>query len=109
MTPAPRLQYPVPGSRLSVSAVLYTALLLASPARAQVPASTAASLKLIFDSTYFDTQRFGPARWIENGAAYTTVERSAETKRGQVEKHRLGRLLDLHGDAISACHADLSE
>jgi dipeptidyl-peptidase-4 len=52
-------------------------------APAQVPAATTANLKLIFDSTYFDTQRFGPARWIEDGTAYTTVERSTETKRGR--------------------------
>ena len=73
-----------PSSRFPLPAVAVAALLVvSSPAHAQVPAATTANLKLIFDSTYFDTQRFGPARWIEDGTAYTTVERSAETKRGR--------------------------
>ena len=63
---------------------IVTALLvLSATAEAQVPASTSASLKLIFDSTYFHTQRFGPARWIENGTAYSTVERSPTVKGGR--------------------------
>ncbi len=33
-------------------------------------------LKRIFDSREFRGGRFGPSRWIENGAAYTTVEAS---------------------------------
>ena len=71
---------PVYRSLFTVHAAWCAALLLASPAQAQVPsapaqvpAATTANLKLIFDSTYFDTQRFGPARWIEDGTAYTTV------------------------------------
>jgi len=31
-------------------------------------------LKRIFEAKEFDSKRFGPARWIENGAAYTTLE-----------------------------------
>lgn len=31
-------------------------------------------LKRIFDSKAFETKRFGPARWIRDGAAYTTLE-----------------------------------
>ena len=71
--PASRFPLPVVGA----------ALLLASALQAQVPAATAANLKLIFDSTYFDTQRFGPARWIEDGTAYSTVERSPTLKGGR--------------------------
>ena len=63
--------------------IIATFLLLSATAEAQVPASTSASLKLIFDSTYFDTQRFGPARWIEGGAAYSTVERSPTVTGGR--------------------------
>ncbi len=56
---------------------------LAPPIQAQVPAATTAALKQIFDSNYYDPQRFGPARWIENGAAYSTVEPSVAVKRGR--------------------------
>jgi dipeptidyl-peptidase-4 len=31
-------------------------------------------LKRIFDSSAFSAERFGPARWIRDGAAYTTLE-----------------------------------
>ena len=49
---------------------------------AQVPAATTAALQQIFASRYYAPERFGPARWIENGAAYSTLERSATTKGG---------------------------
>ena len=58
-------------------------LLAVQPLQAQVPEAVSARLKLIFDSTYFDSERFGPARWIEEGAAYTTLERSADGVRGR--------------------------
>ncbi|HET7550341.1 MAG TPA: S9 family peptidase [Gemmatimonadaceae bacterium] len=32
------------------------------------------TIERIFDSRDFSTSRFGPARWLENGDAYTTVE-----------------------------------
>jgi len=54
------------------------ALLPAQPARAQVSDSVRAAVHRIFASRDFSSQRFGPARWFENGAAYTTVERSAD-------------------------------
>src|SRR6266850_808813 len=47
------------------------------PAVAQVPDHVNDMLRRIFASADFAPQRFGPARWIENGAAYTTVEKSA--------------------------------
>ncbi len=43
---------------------------------AQVPPRTAAMLKRIFASRDFAPQRFGPARWLEDGTAYTTVEKA---------------------------------
>ena len=49
---------------------------------AQVPAATTAALQQIFASRQYAPERFGPARWIEDGAAYTTLERSAATKGG---------------------------
>ncbi len=58
-------------------------LLLAAPLEAQLPEAVTARLKLIYDSSYFDTERFGPARWIEDGAAYTTLERSEATRGGR--------------------------
>ncbi len=58
-------------------------LLAVQPLQAQVPEAVSARLKLIFDSTWFDSERFGPARWIEEGAAYTTLERSADGVRGR--------------------------
>jgi dipeptidyl-peptidase-4 len=38
------------------------------------------SLKKIFDSKDYQPKNFGPARWIEGGAAYTTVEASPVLK-----------------------------
>ncbi len=35
------------------------------------------TLKRIFDSNAFEEKRFGPARWVKNGAAFTTLEGSA--------------------------------
>ena len=32
------------------------------------------NLERIFSSSEFNQERFGPARWIENGDAYTTLE-----------------------------------
>src|SRR5690242_5172239 len=50
---------------------------VALPAVAQVPDHVTDMLRRIFASAEFAPQRFGPARWIENGTAYTTVEKSA--------------------------------
>src|SRR5258705_9928840 len=47
------------------------------PAVARVPANVNETMRRIFASADFAPQRFGPARWIENGTAYTTVEKSA--------------------------------
>ena len=43
---------------------------------AQVPQETTDMLRRIFASTEFAPQRFGPARWLDGGAAYTTLEKS---------------------------------
>ncbi len=41
------------------------------------------TLKRIFTDRDFRTERFGPARWLEDGKAYTTVEPSTDIKEGQ--------------------------
>src|SRR6266540_2091856 len=53
------------------------ALFASVPVAAQVPDNVNDTMRRIFASADFAPQRFGPARWIENGTAYTTVERSA--------------------------------
>ena len=40
-------------------------------------------LKRIFASKDFEVKRFGPARWIEGGRAYTTVEGSGDADAGK--------------------------
>ncbi len=49
---------------------------------AQVPESVRAAVHRLYGTRDFASERFGPARWIENGAAYTTVEPSAELQGG---------------------------
>ena len=58
------------------AALALLSLLVALPAWAQAPDGVNAMLPRIFASSEFAQQRFGPARWIENGTAYTTLERS---------------------------------
>ncbi len=59
---------------LGLSALLAA---LPLPAAAQVPDHVTDMLRRIFASAEFAPERFGPARWIENGTTYTTVEKSA--------------------------------
>ena len=58
------------------------ALVAPRPLPAQVPDSVRAAVHRVFGTRDFASQRFGPARWIENGAAYTTVEPSAAVHGG---------------------------
>jgi dipeptidyl-peptidase-4 len=53
---------------------MMASLLLSATARAS-PALNE-TLKQIFQSQAFDEKHFGPARWVDGGAAYTTVEPS---------------------------------
>ena len=68
-------------SRLSV---LWVALALLPPPSlaAQLPATATEGLRRIFATRDFAAQRFGPARWIDGGAAYTTVEPSTAVRGG---------------------------
>lgn len=54
----------------------------ALPVSAQVPDAVRAAVHRVFGTRDFASERFGPARWIENGAAYTTVEPSTEVPGG---------------------------
>jgi dipeptidyl-peptidase-4 len=57
-------------------------LLLVAPLAAQVPAPATDMLRRLYASRDFSSQRFGPARWTENGAAYTTLEPNAAVRGG---------------------------
>lgn len=63
------------GLVVSLAALLSTAATLS----AQLPASVTTTLHRIFASSEFAGQRFGPARWIEEGSAYTTLEKAADS------------------------------
>ena len=64
--------------------VLLVLMLLTALATSQVHAQredpSILSLERIFSSEEFVSETFGPARWLDKGAAYTTVEPSADTK-----------------------------
>src|SRR2546430_14318725 len=63
--------------------VLTLASVFAAPRlTAQVPAPVSDMLRRLFASRDFAPERFGPARWIDGGAAYTTVEPSAALRGG---------------------------
>src|SRR5256885_17054304 len=63
--------------------VLPLASVLAGPRlAAQVPAPVSDMLRRLFASRDFAPERFGPARWIDGGAAYTTVEPSPDLRGG---------------------------
>ena len=62
----------------------------AAPAVAQVPQypdSVRAAVHRIFASRDFAAQRFGPARFIQGGAAYTTVERATSGGGADIVKY----------------------
>jgi dipeptidyl-peptidase-4 len=66
-----------PSVRRSSLALFALAMTLAAqPIAAQVPDATTAMLQQIFASRQFAPERFGPARWIEGGTAYTTLEKA---------------------------------
>src|SRR5690606_35859284 len=73
-------------------------LLAAMPAWAQsAPASRPAAVPVadsalltvhrIYASSEFGSEGFGPARWLEDGAAFTTVERAAEERGREVVRY----------------------
>src|ERR1700723_881311 len=54
-----------------------------APARAQVSADSHKLLHRMYASPDFEVKYFGPARWLDDGAFYTTVEPSAAVKDAQ--------------------------
>src|SRR5256712_9582778 len=63
--------------------VLTLASAFAAPGlAARVPAPMRDLLRRLFASRELAPERFGPARWIDGGAAYTTVEPSADLRGG---------------------------
>jgi dipeptidyl-peptidase 4 len=67
--------------RVTLVVALTSACALA-PLTGQVPAPVNELLRRLFASRDFAPERFGPARWIDSGAAYTTIEPSAGPGRG---------------------------
>lgn len=83
------LDHTSPRFRRVAPVFLGLAVLTAPSLRAQEAAQQAAasatpniSLEQIFASGDFRGERFGPARWIDDGAGYTTLERSEGGLRG---------------------------
>ena len=50
--------------------------------RAQEDVSTLITLNKIYGSNYFQAERFGPARWLDDGTGHTTLEPSGNIKGG---------------------------
>ncbi|HDL18714.1 MAG TPA: hypothetical protein ENH29_06640 [Bacteroidetes bacterium] len=55
--------------------------LLSQPAKTEDPAIL--TVDRIFAANEFSPERFGPARWIDDGKGYTTLEKSAGITRGR--------------------------
>jgi dipeptidyl-peptidase-4 len=92
--PVPKLSWMLARSRASECMVEYTgatrsikcpagclaAWMLVSlllPVSASASPALTETLKQIFQNHAFDEKHFGPAKWVDGGAAYTTVEPSA--------------------------------
>lgn len=56
------------------------AFLVVVPARSQQSSELSELLRRVFQTKEFSGQRFGPARWLSGGEAYTTLEPSARSK-----------------------------
>ncbi|HXI19876.1 MAG TPA: S9 family peptidase [Gemmatimonadales bacterium] len=65
--------------------LLLVSLVLAAPrpAPAQTADSALLTVRRIYASHDFDPERFGPARWLAGGAAYTTLEPSPDLPGGR--------------------------
>ena len=82
-----------PGFRLAlVLCALASAFTPLRAAEPRLPDELAASLDRIFAKKEFKAKTFGPARWLDGGKAYTTVEDSAAVKGGHdVPPHKGGQ------------------
>ena len=70
---------------LSAFSVFHTAPAFAQnvPAASPISADSDKLLHRMFASTDFEVRNFGPARWLDGGDFYTTVERSADSTDAQ--------------------------
>jgi dipeptidyl-peptidase-4 len=65
---------------VSLLALTIGALAASRPARAQISPESDKLLHRLFASPDFEVKKFGPARWLDGGAFYTTVEPSESAK-----------------------------
>ncbi len=81
----PRLAWRFLFLLISVFSLAHTATSFAQNASPASPisADSAKLLRRLFASTDFEVKNFGPARWLDGGAFYTTVEPSAADKDAQ--------------------------
>jgi dipeptidyl-peptidase 4 len=83
---------------------------LAQPLSAQRPDSTILTVQRIYGSPEFKSQSFGPAKWLGDGSAYTTLEEADEeggqnlvrysTERGERQVLVAARQFIPQGDSI---------
>lgn len=66
----------------STCSVFATLLFLCVPCILQAQ-QLSDTLTAIFNKHEFDSKRFGPARWLNHGSSFTTVEPSATTPKGE--------------------------
>ncbi len=66
-----------------VSGLLLCGLLTPGYAHGQEPTALHAELRRIFDTEDYAPDRFGPARWLDGGDAYTTLEPSEAVEGAQ--------------------------
>ncbi|HET7600441.1 MAG TPA: S9 family peptidase [Gemmatimonadales bacterium] len=59
----------------------------AARAAAQQADSSLLTLARIYASHEFDTQGFGPARWVDGGAGYTTLEPAADGRGAEIVRY----------------------
>jgi dipeptidyl-peptidase 4 len=63
--------------------ILFLILFVTIASYAQEDDSTLITLNKIYGTNYFRAERFGPARWLEDGSGYTTLEPSKTAKEGE--------------------------
>jgi dipeptidyl-peptidase-4 len=85
-------------------------LVVVTPARAQQADSTLLTNRRIYGTSEFKSEAFGPARWLGDGSAYTTLEEADneggqnlvryDTERGAREVLVVARQLIPQGDSV---------
>ena len=69
--------------RIKISSFFILTCLLFSSLAAQSSDSTLLTLDRIYKNAEFRSERFGPARWLEDGSGYTTLEKSESLEKGR--------------------------